>query len=253
MRTIMSLLAAASATALLLAAPASAASLDDGQKAEVEKIVREYLLANPEILREMSANLEAKERAAEETARASSLKENAAQLFKAGDDPVAGNAGGDVTVVEFMDYNCGYCKKAVGEIAALVEADKNVRVVFKELPIIGGEDSEYAARAAIAAVRQGKYWDLHRALFAHMGHVDKTVTLSIAKDVGIDTGQLEKDMEDPSVAKIISSNMALAQSLQLNGTPAFIVDEKVVPGYVPQSELQAAIAAVRSNGGCKYC
>jgi protein-disulfide isomerase len=252
MRKTTSLLIAVSAAALLAALPARAASLDDQQKKEVEQIVREYLLANPEILREMSTNLEAKERAAEEQARSASLKQNASLIFKTAEDPVAGNPKGDVTVIEFMDYNCSWCKKGMAEVASLVEADKNVKVVFKEFPIFGA-GSEFAARAALASVKQGKYWDLHQALFSHDGPVTEEVTRQLAEAAGLDMAKLEKDMEDAGIAKSLAATQALAVSMQINGTPAFIVDDKVFPGYVAKDQLIQAIANVRANGGCKYC
>lgn len=252
MRKIIPLLAAVSAAALLFSAPARPASLDDQQKKEIEQLVRDYLLQNPEILREMSENLQAKERVAEEQARGATLKDNAEAIFKSAADPVAGNPKGDVTVIEFMDYNCGWCKKAVGEVAGIVESDKNVKVVFKEFPIFG-PGSEFAARAAIAASKQGKYWDLHQALFKHDGPVNEEVTRQLAQDVGVDMAKLETDMQDKSVVETIAANQALAQAMAINGTPAFIVDDKVFPGFVQSEELVKAIADVRAKGGCKYC
>jgi protein-disulfide isomerase len=236
----------------LVAMPLQAAGLDSAQKQEIEQLVHDYLLEHPEILQDMSAKLEANQRKAETEARAATMKEAAPGIFRSENDPVAGNPKGDVTMVEFMDYNCGWCKKAVKEVGGLVEQDKNLRVVFKEFPIFGA-GSEFAAKAAIAATRQGKYWDLHRALYSHEGAVDENVTLAIAKDVGIDVAKLQKDMEDPAIAETLQRNQQLAVSMQFNGTPAFIVDDKVFPGYVPQSELMTAIAAVRANGGCKFC
>lgn len=251
MRKIISLLAVLPALVLLWVAPAPAASLDTQQKKEIEALVREYLLNHPEILREMSDNLQAKEQLAAQEARVTALKDNAADVFQTGSDPVAGNPKGDVTVVEFMDYNCGWCKKGMGEIASLIEHDKNVRVVFKEFPIFGA-GSEFAARAAIAATKQGKYWPLHQALFSHDGPVTEEVTRQIAADLGIDMARLDADMQDESVIKTISTTQQLATALQINGTPAFIIDDKVFPGYVPKSELLKAIEEVRS-AGCKYC
>ncbi len=252
MRHIVKLLATAAVLGGLSLAPARAGSLDGAQKKEVEELIRSYLLEHPEILREMSAGLEAKERIAEETVRAKTLTENAAAIFKSGIDPVVGNPGGDVTIVEFMDYNCSWCKKGMKEIAAIVEADKNVRVVFKEFPIFGA-GSEFAARAAIAASRQGKYWELHRALFAHDGPVTQEVTLQLAEELGLDLARLDTDMKDPAIAKSLGDNQALAVAMQINGTPAFIVDDKVFPGYVPKDALLSAIAGVREKGGCKLC
>ena len=252
MRKLCSLLSATAFALLLITVPGPAASLDDQQKKEVEELVRNYLLEHPEILREMSANLEAKERATEEEARSKTLNENAAMIFKSANDPVAGNPSGDVTVIEFMDYNCSWCKKGMAEIAGIVEADKNVRVVFKEFPIFGA-GSEFAARAAMASARQGKYWELHRALFSHDGPVTQEVTEQLAADLGIDMSKLAADMKDEAITKALAETQALAVSMQINGTPAFIVDDKVFPGYVPKDQLIEAIAAVRANGGCKLC
>ncbi len=142
-------------------------------------------------------------------------------------------------------------QKGHGRDRSLIEHDKNVRVVFKEFPIFGA-GSEFAARAAIAATKQGKYWPLHQALFSHDGPVTEEVTRQIAADLGIDMARLEADMQDESVVKTISTTQQLATALQINGTPAFIIDDKVFPGYVPKSELLKAIEEVRS-AGCKYC
>jgi protein-disulfide isomerase len=251
MRRLISFLAVLSATALLWMAPASAAPLDAGQKKEIEQLVRDYLLQNPEILREMSEKLQVKEQAAAELARNSVLSENADALFKSQYDPVAGNPKGDVTVIEFMDYNCGWCKKSLAEVASIIEGDSNVRVIFKEFPIFGA-NSEFAARAAIASSKQGKYWDMHKALFEHDGPVTEEVTRQIASDLGLDMAKLEADMKDESVNNTLAVTQALANSLQLTGTPAFIVDDKVFPGYIPKEELLKAIADVRS-AGCKFC
>lgn len=229
-----------------------AASFSQPQKDEIGEIVRAYLLEHPDILREMSDKLDAQQKMAEDKARGSALGENADAIFKSAIDPVVGNPKGDVTMVEFMDYNCGWCKRSVGEVSKLLEQDKNLKVVFKEFPIFG-EGSEYAARAALAATRQGKYWDLHRALFAHEGKVDAEVTDQLAEAQGIDMAQLKKDMEDPAIAGAIGANHALGQSLMITGTPAFIIDRTVVPGYLPIDGLQSEIDKVRKAGGCSLC
>jgi protein-disulfide isomerase len=180
------------------------------------------------------------------------MQANADAIFRSPHDYVAGNPKGDVTMVEFFDYNCGWCKKGLPEVVNLIEQDKNLRVVLKEFPIFG-VDSEYAAMAAIAAKKQGKYWDLHNALLAHEGKVTKEAVDEIAAAKGIDMARLKKDMDDPEVAKVITGNQALAQSLAINGTPAFIIDTHVTPGYLPAAELMTAIEAVRGSGGCKLC
>jgi len=251
MRPILQFLSSVAVAAILVVTPAFA-GFDDAQKKEIENLVRAYLLEHPEILRDMSANLEAKERAAEEMIRSKSMSENAAALFKSASDPVAGNPAGDVTVIEFMDYNCSWCKKAMKEVADIAEIDKNVRFVFKEFPIFGA-GSEFAAKAAMAAARQNKYWELHQALFQHEGQVNEDVTRQLAAELGIDVAKMENDMKDETITNAIAATQALAISLQINGTPAFIVDDKVFAGYVPKDQILAAIASIRESGGCKLC
>jgi protein-disulfide isomerase len=123
---------------------------------------------------------------------------------------------------------------------------------MKEFPIFG-EDSEYAARAAIASIKQGKYWDLHMAFFQHEGKIAKDSVDEIASGIGLNMNQLKKDMEDPATQEILMRNRNLAQALAINGTPAFIIDDRLVPGYLPQAELTAAISEVRTKGGCSLC
>ncbi len=231
---------------------ANAAEFSDSQRKEMETIIKDYLLANPEILQEMSQTLEQKQKLAEDAQRKSGLVQNAEQIFRDKSDFVAGNPNGKVTMVEFFDYNCGWCKKGFPEVVSLIESDKDLRFVMKEFPIFG-EDSEYAARAAIASIKQGKYWDLHVALFQHEGKIAKDSVDEIASGIGLNMDQLKKDMEDPATQEILVRNRNLAQALAINGTPAFIIDDRLVPGYLPQAELTAAINEVRTNGGCSLC
>ena len=246
-------LQAAAALLLAFSLPAAAeSSFNDAQKAEIGQIVRDYLLANPEILLEMSQTLEAKQKDAEAKQREAAMASSADQLFRSPHDHVAGNPEGDVTIVEFFDYNCGWCKKGFSEVVSLIEKDKNLRVVLKEFPIFGG-DSDYAARAAVAARNQGKYWELHSALFSHEGKVTKEFVDEAAKAVGLDLAKLKADMDSQEVTDIIGANQALAQSLAINGTPAFIIDTNVTPGYLPAPDLLAAVQQVRDSGGCKLC
>jgi protein-disulfide isomerase len=246
------ILKAAGLALFLATGSVAAAEISAEQKQQIETIVKDFLLEHPELLREMSEKLQAKEQQEADVARSGSLKENAKLIFKAGNDPVAGNPKGDVTVVEFMDYNCGWCKKSVDEIVKLTEDDKNVRVVMKEFPIFGA-GSDYAARAALASVKQGKYWDLHRALFKQETQVTQDVVDEVAASLGIDVAKMKTDMDSKEIKDIILANHELAKSLKIEGTPAFIVDEEVVPGYVPLSTLMQQIVSVRANGGCKLC
>jgi protein-disulfide isomerase len=230
----------------------SAAEFSDSQRKEMEAIIKDYLLANPDILREMGQLLEAKERLAEDEQRKGALVANADQIFRDGTDFVAGNPTGKVTMVEFFDYNCGWCKRGFPEVLSLIEEDKDLKFVMKEFPIFGG-DSDYAAQAAVAANKQGKYWAMHMAMMSHEGKVTKETVDELAAAQGLDMAQLKKDMESPETAGILERNRALAQSLAINGTPAFIIDDKLVPGYLPKAELASAINDVRAKGGCSLC
>ena len=247
----MKLLPALLLSAAVFATPAFAAEFNPAQKSEMEAIIKSYLLDHPELLQEMSDKLKAQQAQAETIARTKGLKENAAAIFKSKLDPVVGNPKGNVIMVEFMDYNCGWCKRSVGEVSQLIESDKDVKVVFKEFPIFG-PDSEYAAKAALAANRQGKYWELHKALYATEGHVNAAVVDDTATRLGIDVVRMKKDMEDTEITKQIDNNHGLGQLLQLTGTPAFIIDQSVSPGYIPLDEMKSVVAEVR-KAGCKYC
>jgi protein-disulfide isomerase len=244
--------AALLAAVLAFSLPAAASdSFTDAQKKEIGEVVRDYLLKNPEILLEVSQELDRRQKEAEASQRGQALAENADALFRHPGDFVAGNPKGDVTLVEFFDYNCGWCKKGFPEVLSLIEKDKNLRVVMKEFPIFGG-DSDYAAQAALAANKQGKYWELHTALLGHEGKVTKEIVDETAKAHGLDMDKLKADMESPEVLKILADNRALAQALAINGTPAFIIDDQITPGYLPAGDLLASIEEVRGRG-CKLC
>jgi protein-disulfide isomerase len=251
MDRISNIIFAASLAAISSFMPASAGSFTDGQKAEMEEIIRGYLLENPEILRDMAAKLEAKDKQAEEGLRGKALVTFKDEVFKSPADPSIGDQKGDVTVVEFMDYNCGWCKKSMAEVSTLLKADPKVKFVFKEFPIFG-EHSEFAARAALAAGKQGKYWELHQALFSHDGQVTTDVVKQLAEAQGLDMTKLQTDIESKEIGEQIAANMQLGKELAINGTPAFIIDDEVHGGYLPLDGMHAAIAEVRANG-CKLC
>jgi protein-disulfide isomerase len=231
--------------------PALAAEFNAAQKSDIESIVKDYLLDHPELLQEMSEKLKAKQAQAETIARTKGLSENAETIFKSKIDPVIGNPKGNAVVVEFMDYNCGWCKKSVGELTQLLETDKDVKVLFKEFPIFG-PDSEYAAKAALAANLQGKYWEMHKALFAVEGRVNAAVVDDVATQLGLDVARMKRDMETPEITKQIDNNHGLGQLLALTGTPAFIFDQTVVASYIALDEMKSSVAEVRA-AGCKYC
>jgi protein-disulfide isomerase len=159
---------------------------------------------------------------------------------------VAGNPDGAVTVVEFFDYRCPYCKAVARDMIETLEAEGDVRIVFKEFPILG-PDSQTAAKAALAADRQGKYLPFHQALMDHKGTLDRDAILDIAEELGLDLELLEVDMESPEVATVIARTLALAEALDIGGTPAFIIGDELVPGAVDMKTLKDLVAKARNG------
>lgn len=212
-------------------------------KSDVEKIVKNYLLENPEVIFEAVDRMQAKQgdqRVAQMRGKAKSLK---SEIFNEPDPIIAGNPKGDVTIVEFFDYRCPYCKKVKKDVADLLKQDGNIRLVLKEFPILSAE-SEMAAQAAIASVAQGKYWDFHMAM---MGAEDlsKDAIFAIAKKTGIDVERLKADMKDPRVEKRLASTQELARKLGIDATPTFFIGDEPHIGGQSLSELKEAVAAAR--------
>lgn len=242
------------AASLLLLAPvaASAGEFTPAQKKELGGIIREYLLQNPEVLRDAFQELERRSRVAEAQKSKKAIAENAAAIFRSEDDLVAGNREGKVTMVEYFDYNCGFCKRSFPDVMKLLDKDKDLRIVFKEFPILG-PGSTFASRAALASREQGKYWEFHLALMSARGAVTEARVLKIAAKIGLDVDKLKADMKSPKIKAIIERNMATAQALGIQGTPAFLIDDKLIPGAVGYQSLAGTISSVRENGGCKVC
>ncbi|MGB3409347.1 MAG: DsbA family protein [Jannaschia sp.] len=216
-------------------------------EAEIKQLALQAILENPDIVMEAVAILQARdEEAAAEQAR-DTLSERRSQLERDPNAPVLGNPDGDVTVVEFFDYNCPYCRRAGEQVSAMLAADDNVRVVYREWPILG-EGSTFAARAALASRAQDKYAEFHEALMGARGRVDETSVMQIAAGLGIDVTQLRRDMDDPSVQDHIDTTMALAQSLGFSGTPSFVIGEALAPGLVDAEQLLAMIEDARNGG-----
>jgi protein-disulfide isomerase len=227
---------------------------EDTAKAElptdqIEAIVRAYMLREPQIVYEALQELQRRETAAEETRRKEALASNRDMLFRRDATPVGGNPDGDVTLVEFFDYRCGYCRRVVGSLQALVDRDEELRVAFKEFPILG-EDSVRAARAALAAERQGLYMPFHFALMA-ADDLSMDGIMQVAAGVGLDTDQLASDMQLPEIQAEITANYALARELGIEGTPAFVIGDNLVPGAVTEERLTALIDEARTN--CAAC
>jgi len=234
-------------------APAHAQSFSPPQRTEIEKIIKDYLLAHPEVLQEAMAELEKKQQVAESEKARSAIKNHSEALFNSPRQVVLGNPQGDVTFVEFFDYNCGYCKRAFGDVAKLIEKEKQVRFILKELPILS-KGSEEASRVALAAKMQGKYWEFHRAMLENQGQANEASALRVAEKVGVDMAKLKKDMASPQVQKEIDETRALATKLGIQGTPHFMVADRVIPG-APENLLErmsSLVAEVRKEG-CKVC
>jgi protein-disulfide isomerase len=234
---------AALAVALALAAPAAAEELTPE---EVKRLALEAILENPEIVMEAVAILREREEAAQAAAAAAAIAELRPMLEADPNAPVLGNPEGDVTVVEFFDYNCPYCKQASAEVKALLASDPNVRLVYREWPILG-EGSVFAARVALAAREQGKYEEFHWALMEDRARKDEAGVLRIAEAVGLDVEWLKADMESEAVMGHIAQSMAMAESLGFSGTPSFVIGSRPVFGFVPQDELAAIVADARAE------
>ena len=219
-------------------------SLD--RKAEIEKIVHDYLLAHPEVLKEALLSLQAKEEAAKADSQTQAVAAHKEELNNDPATPVAGNSMGDVTVVEFFDYHCPYCKAVAEPLQQLLNEDKGVRLVLKEFPILG-DDSRLASRAALAAVAQGKYWEFHQALLEHRGAFDTDTIKSLAKQVGLDADKLVADMASDKIPPLITANRKLADALDIGATPTFVINGEVVEGAVPLDELKALIKKARGS------
>lgn len=212
-------------------------------KADVEKIVKNYLLENGEVVIEAVERLKAKEESGRLVALQDNAKKHAAALFRESEPIVAGNPKGDVTIVEFFDYNCPYCKRGKQYVTDLLKQDGNVRLVLKEYPIQGPQ-SNMAAQAAVASVAQGKYWDFHLAL---MGAEDLSpeAIFATAKDVGIDVAKLKADMANPKVVQRLKDVQKLGQDVGVDATPTFFVGDKPFTGVMTLDELKEAVAAAR--------
>lgn len=234
---------------------ADASKFSDGQRRDIEVIIKDYLLKNPELMMEVQAALEGKMEKAQTEKMKVALVENAKELYQSPTAPIAGNPKGDITVVEFFDYNCGYCKKALPDLAAVIQKDKNVRIVMKEFPILS-KGSEEAAKVALAAKLQGKYWEFHRAMMETQGQANEAVALRVAEKIaGLDMTRIKKDMAGPEVKKEIDDTRKLAQKMGIQGTPHFLVGDRVIPG-APEGLTDLIVGQVdevRKAGGCKVC
>ncbi len=231
--------ALALAVGLGAAAPAQA----ELSRGDVENIINEYLLNNPEVILKSVNDFQTKGVA---EAQQKALDENSRQLFEDDMSPTFGKAEGSVRIVEFFDYNCGYCKRVADAVSQVMEKQENIQFIFKEYPILG-PTSETAARWALAAEKQGKYVKYHEALLGASERVSEDLLVSIAEDLDLDVDQMRKDADSEAVTKQINDNRALAQSLNINGTPAFVIEDEIFPGAIPYETMVEAIESKREG------
>jgi len=239
------------------AAPAAQAqNFSDAQRGEIERIIKDYLMKNPEVLQEVMGELEKKQQVAEAERGKIAIKENRQLLFGSPRQVTIGNLQGDVTLVEFFDYNCGYCKRALSDLVNLMKADPKLKVVLKEFPVLGPASVEAAQVGAAVRMqdRSGKkYFEFHQKLLTGRGQVDRARSLAAAKEVGLDVARLEKDMTSDEVRMSLEESMQLADRLGLNGTPSYVVGPSVVIGAVGFEALKEKVDAARACAATATC
>jgi protein-disulfide isomerase len=236
------------ALCVCLVSPAANAAdkISPDQKKAFESVIRQYLLENPEIIAEAIEALQKKRERAEADAGKAVLRSQHAALFNDPESPISGDKNGDVTVVEFFDYRCGVCKRVHPIVDTLMKGDRKLRRVYKDWPILG-PDSVFAARAALASRAQGKYLEFHNAMMAARGRLDKSAVYKIAKNIGIDHQRLLRDMDSPEIAKILRRNYQLAEALKLNGTPSFVIGDKILKGGRDLATMRQIVADIRAG------
>ncbi|SFU59111.1 Protein-disulfide isomerase [Methylobacterium sp. 174MFSha1.1] len=229
---------------------ATSGPMSDVQRQAIETVVREYLLKNPEVLQEAMAELEKRQQDAQKVAQASALKETRDILHNSPHGFVAGNPNGDVTVVEFFDYNCGYCKRALTDLQTLIKGDPKLKVVLRDFPVLG-PDSLEASKVALAAKQQlkgDKLFDYHTRLLESRGRVNGERAIAVAKEMGLDIAKLQKDMQAADIQAALQENVGLGDKLGLSGTPAFIIGDEIIPGAVGVEPIRKTVAGVRQCG-----
>jgi protein-disulfide isomerase len=252
MRLIFRCTAAALLIVCAAAAPALAQSFTDAQRGEIERIVKDYLVAHPEVLQDVMNELEKRQTAAETEKQVAGVKSHKELLFNSAHQVTLGNPQGDVTMVEFFDYNCGYCKRALDDMLTLLKTDPKLKVVLKEFPVLGPGSVE-AAHVAVAARMQDKtgkkYLEFHQKLLGGRGPANKARALAAAKDAGFDMARLERDMASDEVKATLDENMKMAEEIGLNGTPSYVIGQDVVVGAQGYDVLKEKVDAARKQGG----
>jgi protein-disulfide isomerase len=232
--------------AIAPARPLEAAEITPEQRKAIEAIIHDYLMQNPDVLIEALREAEAKANTETDAKAAQVLRDRHHEVFDDPATPVGGDPRGDVTIVEFFDYRCPYCKQVHPAIQKLLDQDRKLRFVYKEFPVLG-EQSDIAAHAALAARLQGKYEPLHNAMMAAKGQITEEVVYRLAGSVGLDVDRLKHDMADPEIDRALGANRALAKALELRGTPGFVIGDHVVPGAIDLDALKTMVADARKQ------
>ena len=243
-------LAAALAGTALLAAPAAADEFTPAQKQEMGAFIKDYLVNNPDVLRAAIEALDKHDKQQADEERQKTVNSDAGALFSSKYQATIGNPNGTATLVEFFDYNCHFCKGALPDVTKLMKDDPNLKLVLKDYPVLGPGSVE-AAKVAAAVRNQlpgDKFWAFHTKLLAAHGPVGKTEALAVARDLGLDMDKLAKDMQGPDVKAGLDEVMQLADALQINGTPTFIVGQDVVVGAVGYDQLKDKVDSVHKCG-----
>jgi len=247
MRFIRSLAPALIALALC-GGPVSAQSFTDTQKSDIEGIIKNYLVTHPEVLEEAMNELSKRQAAADQAKHEAMITQNADAIFNSPRGVTLGNKDGDVTFVEFFDYNCGYCKRAMADMLDLMKNDPKLKVVLKEFPVLS-DGSVDAAKVAVAVRMQDptgqKYLDFHQKLLGGRGAADKARAMQAAKEAGLDTARIEKDIASPEVRSTIEENFKLAEAMGMNGTPSYVIGKQIVVGAVGLDGLKEKIGIAR--------
>ena len=224
----------------------AAAEFNKDEVAAINKLIEDYIANNPQkLIDSLNKFQEEQYRKSQEEAK-KALKDIMPELKSAKKAPIIGNKKGDFVIVEFFDYNCGYCKRMFPEVLAFVEKDGKTKWVLKELPTLSA-DSTVAAKYALAANEQGKYKEIHTAFMKHSGKLDEQAMKQYAKTAGLDMEKLKKDMESEKIAKILSDNRELATKAQISGIPTFVIGDEIIPGAFPGSDLDAKASKARAD------
>lgn len=232
------------------AALPAAAQITGQQRSEIEGVIRDYLIKNPEVLRDALIELDRRAKTEEEGQRRQAVERLEAQIFNSKHQVVVGNPKGAISLVEFYDYNCGFCKRALSDLAALIKANPDLRVILKEFPVLsqGSVEAAHVAAAVKMQLPPDRFWAFHQKLMSSRGQVGRNQALAIANEFNVDAARLTRDMASANVKAGIQETMQLGEALGINGTPSYVIGKDVVVGAVGQEALQSRISNIRKCG-----